>query len=329
MNVMFRFANPVLLAVMCIFLVLVVCARLVFYRGAVYRYSLADTIRTAGMATAHPYKKILWLMRLCALALLVFFAGRPQLVDVHSKVSVHGIDIMLVLDLSGSMQQPDHDGERSRFAVAQEEALRFVEMRPNDAIGLVFFGKEAFSRCPLTLDKRILENILKDARIGMVDPDGTMLVRAMVCGVNRLKKSVGQSKVMIVLTDGEPSPQDLAPSAVVALCKQLGIRIYTMGIGSENDIVRTDPFWGQVVCQKGVNVALLNDLANQTGGQFFMAHNADEMRQAYNTIDKLETVVHEEPIFTHYQDLSFPWVWLIIILLGLELLLRATCWFGI
>lgn len=328
MNTFFRFASPLLLGILSVLILLAVLWRLFFQRQVIYRYSLAQALFDAGMTSAHPYKKILWLLRFIALGLLAFFAGRPQLVDVHSTVSVHGIDIMLALDVSGSMRfQGDADG-RTRFEVAQDEALRFTRVRENDAIGLVFFGKEAFSRCPLTLDKRILEQIIKEAHIGIVDPDGTVMARGMICAVNRLKKSSGKSKVLIVLTDGTPSPEDIAPASVVSVCNQLGIRIYTMGVGYEEDTVQRDPSGVLVVAPK-INVPLLKEMARQTGGRFFLAHNAEEMREAYGTIDKLEKVVHEEPIFTHYQDLSVPWAWLIIIFLGIELLLRATCWFGI
>jgi Ca-activated chloride channel homolog len=327
-NIFFRFANPGLIIVLCIFWALVLVFRFVYYRGPVYRYALVHSLMTSGMASMHPYKKIVWLLRVSALTMLIFYAGRPQLVDVHSKVSVQGIDIILVLDLSGSMLCRDYKDNRSRFDVAQAEAIRFVQLRPNDAIGLVFFGQDALSRCPLTLDKRVLESILKNAHVGIIDPRGTMLMRSIVCAINRLKKSYASSKVMIVLTDGSPSPGDIDPSAVIMLCKQLGIKMYTMGIGSEEGGVFIDPVWGPVQGNQ-VNSALLRTCAEQTGGYFFLAQNAQDMRNAYNMIDKMEKNTHEEPIFTRYHDLYLPWAWFILIILFVEVLVTATCWFGI
>ncbi len=268
-------------------------------------------------------------MRSLVLIVLAFLIAKPQLVDSRSNVNVEGIDIVLVLDVSGSMQFQDYDDDnRSRFDVAKAEAIRFVQKRKNDAIGLVIFGKDAVSRCPLTFDKPMLKSVVDEMEIGTIDPDGTMLITAMIAAVNRLKHSKATSKVMIALTDGEPSEGDMDPSVAIEIAKKLGIKIYTVGIGSEEEQLLMHPLYG-VISKPKVNKELLTQVAHSTGGQYFMAHNARDMRNIYDTIDALEKTEQETPVYSALYDVFIPFVFFLIGMVLLELLLSSFVWFAL
>jgi Ca-activated chloride channel family protein len=259
--------------------------------------------------------------------LLVLLIAQPQLIDVHSKVSVDGIDIVLVLDVSGSMQYPSSARDkRSRFHIAQDEAIRFIQKRNNDAMGVVFFGGEVVTRCPLTLDKHVLEHIVRDVKIGDLDPNKTMLASGMMAAVNRLKSSKSKSKVIILLTDGEPSQGDLSLNTAIEITKKFGIKVYAIGIGSE-ELVSNNFF--QIFTVPKVNETLLQQIAKETGGQCFMAHNAEDMRAIYDTIDQLETIRHEAPVFSSYYDFFIPGIFLLIALVLLELFLTTFIWYSL
>jgi Ca-activated chloride channel homolog len=300
-----------------------------YKKSVYYRYPLADVLKRRHNINAKYRKKILFFLRFLAVIILAFLVAKPQLVDQRSKVRVDGIDIMLVLDVSGSMETVDVENEnRSRVEVAKNEAVRFVNKRDNDAIGLVIFGKDAISRCPLTLDRAIAKEIIKSLHIGTVDPDGTALSTAIIMAANRLKNSTAKSKVMIVLTDGEPSEDDADPTIAIEVAKRLGIKIYTVGIGGDEPTVVGRSLMGLLI-RNGINKKLLTQFASATGGRFFEARNAKDMRAIYDTIDTLEKTAHEAVIFNKTYDVFMPFLLLASALLTFELLLSSLVWFGI
>lgn len=309
--------------------ILAALARLYLKNHVVYRHTLASTLAANGFASEHWYKKILYVLRLLSLLALAFFAARPQLVDSRSKITVEGIDIILTMDASGSMSIQDFaDDQRSRFEVAKDEALRFINLRHNDALGLVLFGKDAITRCPITHDKKLLKQITQEAELGqVVDPDGTVLAIALLNAINRLKYSQAKSKVIILLTDGAPSDGDIDHNIPLAIAKKMGIKIYTIGIGSDEPRMVLTPQGPAII--PVVNRKLLQEIAQHTGGQFFMAHNAQDMRDVYDTIDALEKTEHESPVFTKYFDIYAPGLIVTFGLLVLELILTTWIWFGI
>jgi len=318
-----------MLGLAAVALLITVIVRLFLCKGAQYRTTLASLAINSGFVSHHWYKKIMFAIRLFLLVVLVILIGKPQKVDSQSKATAQGINIMLVLDVSGSMQEQDFDDDnRSRFAVAKEEAIRFVRARPNDALGVVLFGKDAVSRCPLTLDKKMIENIIAETELGVVDPDGTVLARGIMTAANRLKNVPAKNNVMIVLTDGEPSQEDIDWTVAVEIAQQLKIKIYTIGIGSDQVRMMMHPFYGPIP-RSHVNKELLTAIAQKTGGRFFMARNAQDMREVYKTIDALEKNDLETPIFTRYYDIFMPGVWLVLLLLLLEIVVSATIWFGL
>lgn len=268
-------------------------------------------------------------MRLAVLTVLAFLIARPQLVDERSNVLVEGIDMVLVLDVSGSMDFHDYgDEQHSRVDVAKEEAIRFIEKRTHDPIGLVIFGQEAVSRCPMTTDKNILKSIVTDLHIGTINPDGTVLARGILTAANRLKNSQAKSKIIIVLTDGEPSPGDDAPEVAIELARRMGIKIYTIGIGSSEEKVFMHPVYG-MLAKPRINIQLLDAIAKKTGGIFFRAENQKEMRSIYDEIDRLEKTEYQTNVLSHYYELFMPFLWFVFIVMMLEIILASWIWFSI
>ena len=292
-----------------------------------YRYSLGSYARARAIGRKKYVSCIVAFLRAAMLSILVFLLAKPQLVDPQTTIPVEGHHIMMVLDVSGSMSAIDYEDEaHTRWDIAKREAIRFIGKRHDDALGLVIFGKEVVSRCPLTFDKKLLSRIVSELDIGMINPDGTMLARAIIAGANRLKTSQAKNKIMILLTDGTPSEGDLDPSVAIEVAKKMNIKIYTVGIGSEKDDMVMHPFYG-LMQKPGVNVQLLTLLAQNTSGQFFMAHNADDMRTIYDTIDQLEKTQQEAPVYTKTYDWFIPWVTASFMLIMAEYICSTFLWF--
>jgi Ca-activated chloride channel family protein len=310
-------------------IIAIMVARKILRKPVVYRYSLGHALKKNNRAMSHFHKKVFYFLRLLTLVVLALLISKPQVVDSRSKVPVQGIDIVLVLDVSGSMQFRDYeDDERSRFDVAKAEAIHFIEKRDNDALGLVLFGKDTVSRCPITFDKQLLKDVVDELKLGVIDSDGTMLVTGIVTAANRLKHSKSKTKIMIVLTDGEPSEGDMDPSVGIEVAQKLGIKIYTIGIGSEQEQIFRHQFYGMMIRPK-VNKELLTRIAQHTGGQYFFARSASDMRRVYDTIDALERTDHEVPHFSLYYDLLIPCVAIIMAALFCELLFSTYIWFSL
>lgn len=306
-----------------------VLVRYWFYRPATWHYSMSTLLAERGFAKQSIGTLIINALYVLLLLLLLFFIAKPQLVDERSLLPVQGIDIVLVLDVSGSMQfVDDKDDQRSRFDVAKDEAIRFVQKRDHDAIGLVIFGNDALTRSPITQDKKALEKSIEELRLGFIDADGTVLAMGMTAALNRLRYSKAKSKIMIVLTDGEPSDHDQKPEIPLEIAKQMGIKIYTIGIGSDRPQRIMHPLYGFVMIPT-VNKALLERIAQETGGHYFQAKNPKDMRQIYDTIDTLEKDEHEVPIFTRYYELFALCGYSLMILVFLIALLSTFVWFGI
>lgn len=323
-----RCTHPWYSVILLMALFLVMIARKYMHKAVVYRYSLGQLLKKKNI-TSYFHKKFFYFLRFLVLFLLALAVAKWQVVDSRSKVPVSGIDMVLVLDASGSMQFRDYDDdERSRFDVAKSEAIRFIEKRHSDALGLVLFGKDTVSRCPITFDKQMLKDVVNELKLGVIDSDGTMLITGIVTAANRLKHSQSKSKVMIVLTDGEPSEGDMDPSVGIEVAQKLGIKIYTVGIGNEQEQVFMHPMYGMVAKPK-VNKELLTKIARETGGHYFLARNAGDMRRIYDKIDALEKTEHEVPMFSLYYDLLAPFVAGVMALLFCELFFSTYVWFGL
>lgn len=312
--------------------ILALLYRLKFYKSPVYKYPVVKRLLKENLIKTGLYKNILLSLRIASLLGLIFLVMRPQWVDERSQVNVEGTEIILTIDVSDSMQIIDDLSERtSRINVAKKEAILFIEKRINDPIGIVLFGLEAISRCPLTLDKLILKDIIGSIRLGEIDARGTWLGTGIATAVNRLRNSKAKSKVIILLTDGTPTPPEkIEVDTAVEMAQQHGIKIYTIGIGSEKGGYLSHPLFGwQKIPEQALNVKLLQNIAQKTGGKFFRAANSREMRQAYNVIDMLEKTKIESNLFHNYYEAFFTFIWLLLALLGIEFLLRFLIWRGV
>jgi Ca-activated chloride channel homolog len=326
MNFLFRFEQPWVLYITLSYVLCVLVYRYFFYKPLTYTHSLGDFIT----AQAQSGKFIIQLynaLRFLILLSLALLTARPQWSSDRYVVAVDGIDIVVALDVSGSMDTKDFaDDERSRFEVARTEAMRFVEKRSNDAIGMVLFGADALSRCPLTVDKTMLIAMLEELKLGIVPADGTVIGKGMLTAANRLKNSQGKSKVLILLTDGTPTPEyDIDIAKVLTIIKTLGIRVYTIGIGSEKQGYLFHPLYGYVPAPS-VNKDLLTHIARETGGQYFLVTNASDMRRIYDEIDTLETVRYEAPIYRQWYDVYLPIVIFLLFLLACISLVFSVMW---
>lgn len=310
----------------------------VLYRFKAYRYPryifpLGSYLATEGFGGSYSWRRyVLFFLRVVVLLLLIIFIGRPQWVDERSVVNVHGVDIVITLDVSESMRMVDDiTDRRSRIDIAKQEAVNFIDKRASDPIGLVLFGAESISRCPLTLDKQILKNIIGGIDLGIVDGRGTALGTGLSVAISRLKHSKAKSKVVVLLTDGQPTPEiDLVdPVHAIDIAKQLGVKVYTVGIGGERESYAPMPGIGLVpVAPIPLNVALLEKIAKETGGQFFRAQSARDMARIYSQIDKLEKTEVESTIFHNYYEAFLHFMWLVFLLIALEYALRLFVWRG-
>lgn len=300
-----------------------------YYKPVRYVYPLTDFLHQQHSEPSLAWlKPVQWIVRNLILLCLAAALAYPFVLDKKMNVHGQGIDIVMVMDVSGSMQLCDdeHD-ERSRLEIAKAQAIHFIEKRVADPIGLVFFGYNAVSRCPLTLDKKILTDIIRTTHLGVLDPSGTALGLGIVMGANRLKNAKSKSKVMILLTDGAPSAHDVPIQQAVAVAQELGIKIYTIGIGFDGVRYMYNPLGGVQAIQ-GVNKELLDYIAQQTGGTFFEAKNAAQMKKVYATIDALEKTTYETKLFARYHPEFQPFVGMAFCLFIIELLL-AWVWFGL
>lgn len=327
----FNLAYPYIFICLVLILLMIALYRWFWWQPTRYASALTGYLLQNKLASSRCYTQyILFGLRFLICILFCILIARPQAVDPKSKARVDGIDIVLVLDVSQSMHLID-DLEQpvSRIEVAKKEAINFIKQRTNDAIGLVLFGNYAISRCPLTLDKVILQQLVTKIEIGDIDPYGTMLGIGIMTGINRLKTSNAKSKVMIVLTDGQPSPGDIDPLKVIEIAQKLDIKIYTVGIGSQNGGYFNHPFYGYIRQGEEFNHNLLEQIASQTQGKFFAAKNSQDLRQIYTQIDQLEKTNNESTIFTKKYEYFGLFIKLIFIFCLLELFLNYFVWFGI
>ena len=249
---------------------------------------------------------------LCAgvvLALFLAALARPQKGESIFRVTSEGVDIMLVLDLSGSMRAEDFElnGRReNRLFVAKEVLRQFIANRPNDRMGLVVFAGRAYTQCPLTLDQPVLLELLDKVQIGAAD-DGTAIGSALVTAVNRIKESKSSSKVIVLLTDGVNNAGKIDPMTAAEVASKFGVKVYAIGVGTKGlaPYPAQDVF-GNIVYQPvkiEVDDEGLDRIAQKTGGQYFRATDTEGLQKIYSTIDRLEKSKIESLKYTNYTEL--------------------------
>jgi Ca-activated chloride channel family protein len=234
------------------------------------------------------FRHSLFVLRMLAIALLIVALARPQSSNSWHNVTTKGIDIMMAMDVSGSMLAQDFSP--NRLEAAKQVATRFINGRSNDRIGLVVFSGESFTQCPLTTDHAALINLMKDIKSGMIE-DGTAIGEGLATSVARLKDSKAISKVIILLTDGVNNSGSIDPFTAAEIAKTFGIRVYTIGVGTYGMApypVQT-PFGTQLQDMKvEIDEGLLKKIADMTDGLYFRANNKKKLEAIYQKIDKLE-----------------------------------------
>jgi Ca-activated chloride channel family protein len=333
------FADPWLLWVLAIILVLWLSAWAVLpwlarrrRQAAAVRFSNIETLQRLRPSRSIMMRRLVLGLRILAVVLLMLGMARPQTGRTHSKVRTEGIDIVLVVDTSGSMQALDLDADRpiqrrrNRLEVVKTVVDSFVKKRENDQIGLVVFGSEAFTQCPLTLDHGIIASFLERIEIGMAG-EQTAIGSAIGTAVKRLKDSQAKSKVVVLLTDGRSNAGSLSPRKASEVAQTFDVKIYTIGAGTRGQApFIVDSFFGEQVVYQAVEIdeATLKEVAVRTGGAYFRAEDASALQAIYDQIDEMEKTEITMSSYMEYNE-RFRWfVYPALALLLLEVVLLGT-----
>jgi Ca-activated chloride channel homolog len=270
-------------------------------------------------------RHILFVFRIVALSLFVVALARPQSTNRWEKVTTEGIDIVMAMDISGSMRAMDF--KPNRLEAAKDVGIEFVNSRPDDRFGLVVFSGESFTQCPLTTDRAVVTNFMNELKFGMVE-DGTAIGMGLATAVNRIKESKAESKVIILLTDGVNNMGEIGPVTAAELAATFGIRVYTIGVGSmgQAPIPVQDMFGRSRVqnMQVEIDEEVLKKISVLTEGKYFRATNKESLKKIYKEIDHMEKTQLDVKQFSKRKDEYFMWLLGGIILIGLEIVLRYT-----
>jgi Ca-activated chloride channel homolog len=265
-----------------------------------------------------------FVFRLSALSCLIMALARPQVKNDEHLVNGEGIDIMLCLDISGSMLAQDFTP--NRIEAAKNVASTFIDNRPTDRIGLVIFSGESFTMCPLTTDRTVLKTQLFNVQSGMLE-DGTAIGSGLATSVDRLRSSPSKSKVVILLTDGENNGGLIDPNTAKEIAKSLGVRVYTIGVGTEGYApVPIQTPTGVVMQKEKINIdeKLLTQIADETGGKYYRAKDDSSLKKIYADIDKLEKSKVEITTYKRYTEKFLPFALAAATFLLIEMVLRFT-----
>ena len=305
-SVIFRFASPWVLVLLGLVPLLIFW--LIRYRKRRLSKALFSDLRI--VKAARPSGKI-WAdyispaLKLLGLIALIVALARPQTGDMNVETETEGIDIILTLDISGSMKAEDFQPQ-NRLHVAKEEIKNFIESRKNDRIGLVVFAGESFTQCPLTLDYSILLNFLDDVTFGMVE-DNTAIGMAIANSCNRLKDSPAKSKVIVLLTDGVNNAGEIDHVTAAEIAKTLNIKIYAIGAGKPGPAPYPvdDPIFGRryINVENEIDEESLREIAEITGGKYYRAKNEEGLHEVYAEISDLEKTKIKTKQYMNYREL--------------------------
>jgi Ca-activated chloride channel family protein len=311
---------------------LVVLGMLYYYfkyqrvKSATVKYSDVRIVRRANRSNRQRYRVMLIFLRVAAVALFVVAFARPRAGTEVTEVTSEGVDIMLALDVSSSMQAEDFK-PNNRLYVAKEEIKKFVNRRINDRIGLIVFARYSFTQCPLTVDYGVLLNFVDQVDFGIVE-DGTAIGMALANGVNRLRDSDAKSRIMILLTDGDNNAGEIDPLTAANLAAAFDIKIYTIGAGRPGNAMfpYQDPIFGKryVYQPTRIDEETLKSIAERTGGKYFRARSGEELDKIYGIIDGLEKTKVNVSAHMQYRELFQYFTLAGLILLAVELTLANT-----
>lgn len=311
-----------------LYLLLIIPVIIAFYvlkqhkTHAAIRMPGLDQFRNAGKSFRHYLRHILFGLRMIAIGLLILVLARPQATDSFQNTTTEGIDIVLALDISGSMLARDFKPDR--LVASKNVAIEFITGRPYDRIGLVVFSGESFTQCPLTTDHAVLINLLREIESGMIE-DGTAIGMGLATSVNRIKDSDAKSKVIILLTDGVNNRGEIAPVTAADIANTFGIRVYTIGVGT----MGTAPYpvqtpFGMQYRDMPVEIDedILREIAEKTGGRYFRATDNDKLLMVYSEIDKLEKSIIDVRQYSRKEEKFLLPSVIALCLVVLELFLR-------
>ncbi|MCP4253137.1 MAG: VWA domain-containing protein, partial [Candidatus Scalindua sp.] len=298
--------------ILCLIIVLVplILANYIFRKDrGIMRFSSLNYFKRIEQGSSVKYRHILIALRVLIIIMLVVALARPQSGKAHSKVTTEGIDIILALDVSGSMLAEDFqlkNKRRNRLYVSKEVVKDFIEWRENDRIGMVVFAGQAYTQCPLTLDYDVLLQFLEKVEIGMVE-DGTAIGSAIGVCVSRLKTSKAKSKVVILLTDGRNNAGGIDPLTAAELAKTFDTKIYTVGAGTKGLAPYPTKNLFGLKTYRSIQIDIdeegLTEIAKITGGKYFRATDTASLKEVYRQIDSLEKTKMEEAKYTEYSEL--------------------------
>ena len=317
------FANPEYL-----FLLLLLLPIVGWYIYELRNSDASVQVSDTRVLAAQPKSIRIWLLhvpfvlRIAVITLISIALARPQLTNKWSSQSTEGIDIMMALDISGTMLAEDL--RPNRLEAAKKVASDFVIARPNDQIGLVVFAGESFTQCPLTTDHAVLVNLFKSVEYGMVE-DGTAIGLGLANAVNRMKDSETKSKVIILLTDGSNNRGDIDPQTAAEIAKTYGIRAYTIGVGSYGQArvpVQTPIGKQYITMDNEFDETTLRSIAETTGGQYFRAKDNTSLKAIYDQIDQMEKTKLRVREFSKHTENFMPFLYAALICLLLELIIR-------
>jgi Ca-activated chloride channel family protein len=321
-----RFAHPYFLA-----LLLLLPLWLAWYRdrdGRAKSWLLYSSVRQARSIAPSPMVRLRHLpfyLRITCMALLIVALARPQTGESFQEIKRHGIDIMLALDISTSMDISDL--APTRLEAAKSAMETFIANRHSDRIGLLVFAGTSLTRVPLTLDYDVLKSFIKPLKSGIIE-DGTAIGMAIANGVNRLTGSKAKSKIIILLTDGVNNRGLIDPDSATELAAAKNIKVYTIGVGRPGIFYQdmNDPIFGRrkVPVRSRIDEELLRKIARKTGAQYYAARDERELVNIYEEIDALEKSDIKSRFYYEYTEWFSPFAWLALIALGTEFLLSKT-----
>jgi Ca-activated chloride channel family protein len=315
---MFRFAYPYALLLLLLIPV-VVWATLRRRDRRSVGYSSIELLLGAGLEASAWKRHGMLFLRVALLALVIVAIARPQTGRSEHTTHTEGVDIMLVVDASGSMQAQDFK-PKNRLHVAKEVVKEFVSRREQDRIGLVAFAAQAVTQCPLTLDYPVLTRLIDEVDIGMLE-DGTAIGVALATACNRLKHSDAESRLVVLLTDGQNNAGSVDPATAAKVAASLGIKVYTIGVGTKGraPMPVSDPIFGKrmVAVEVDLDEETLTKIAEITDGHYFRATDRDELVEIYKQIDEMEKTRIEQQTFVNYTD---QFLWFVLPALGMLVL---------
>ena len=263
-----------------------------------------------------------FILQLIAIACVIVALSRPQTHDSERSSRVEGTDIVLCLDISSSMLATDLTP--TRFQAAKDVARKFVNQRPDDNIGLVVFSGESLSLMPLTADKTAIINAISNVEMGALN-DGTAIGDGLSSAINRLISGKAKSKSIILLTDGTNNAGDVAPTTAAQIAKQKGIKIYTIGVGTNGSIKITDPYgFSTTTMETKIDEQALKGIADLTKGKYFRATDSKMLNDIFAEIDSLEKTTLDVSKYTFTEENFMPWILAALCALSLRLLIRYT-----